>query len=481
MRVTKTFLDKSNTIIRDNAANTGLNPVLELNYGPLLSRGLIYFDHSKLQCLHNDGIYPDMSKMKHVLHMTNAASFNLNTMTECWPDSEYNNSKQRATSFAVILFLIPEEWDSGYGFDYVMDIFLSNRRAVSTEGSNWYYRQSRVPWETPGIYTTERLSKEVDLFTSKKGNLSKVIIAYEKFNYGNENICIDITETVNKFISGEIPNHGIGIAFSPLYEEQEGLEKVQYVGFYTQHTHGYFQPYIETRYNDCIKDDRNHFVLDDDNELYFYSIVRGNPVNLDKLPKCHIDGKEYPVENVTLGVYRSKVNLSSDKYDSDTMIYDVWSDIVYNGRAIKEVEQQFVTLPSEYSLSFGPLPTAIENKYNQDYVPIVYGIADKERIIQGNVIKVGVECRVTYTSDTLFDTDGIDYRVYVDSNGKQIDSIGWTEVERDTNSTYFLLDTESMVPFRYHIDMRVRKDGTVKIYPKLVSFDIVNDITDEKH
>lgn len=481
MIVTKTFFDKANTIIRDNPANTGLNPVLELNYGPMLSRGLIHFDHSKLKCLHADGVYPDLSKMKHILHMTNAASYNLNTMTECWPDSEYINDKQRATSFAIILFLIPEDWDCGYGFDYVMDLFLSNRRALSTEGSNWYHKQSNMPWETPGVYSTEKLSKEVDLFTSKKGNLSDIIIAYEKFDYGNENICIDITDTVNKFITGELPNYGIGIAFSPFYEEQKGIEKTQYVGFYTQHTHGYFEPYVQTIYEDRIKDDRNHFVLDTDNELYFYANVKGNFVNLDHIPKCHVNGREYTVEHVTRGTYRIKINLSSDEYESDTMLYDVWSDISYNGKSINDVEMQFVTLPSEYSLSFGMLPTSTENKHNQEYEPSIYGIFDHERILKGDVRKVNVECRVAYTSDTIFDTDGIDYRLYVDSDGKQIDSIGWTEVERDTQGAYFMLDTESLIPFRYHIDMRVRKGGTVKIYPNLATFDIVNDITDEKH
>lgn len=484
MIVTRTFFDKSNTIIKNNRANTGLNPVLELNYGPMLTRGLFHFDTSEIECRVKDKTYPDITKLKHVLHMTNAASFNINTIDADIPvpDSEYIGDKQRAISFAIILFLIPEEWDSGRGFDYVMDIYNTNKRAISVEGSNWYCCKSHRPWSNgEGVYSTDRLSKELDLFTSKAGNKSNVIIAYEKFDYGNENICIDITETVNKFITGELPNYGIGIAFSPMYENCTDIEFTQYVGFFTQHTHSFFEPYIQTKYDDYIDDDRNRFPLDTDNELYFYANVGGNFVNLDEMPICNIDDKEYNVEQVTKGVYRVKVNLSSSEYEPDTMVYDVWSNIIYNGKKMPDVEMQFATYPSEIHFSFGPLPKATNNKYNVDYIPSVYGIRDSERIPKGDIMRIGVECKIKYTSDVMADTDGIFYRLYVDMDGKQIDVINWTQVERDTDSSYILLDTNGLVPYRYYLDMRVIKSGTVKVYPKVLTFDIVNDITNEKH
>ena len=59
---TKTFISKSNTIIKDNASNTSLNPVMELNYGKMLTRGMIYFDHNKVKQMVEDKIYPNISK-----------------------------------------------------------------------------------------------------------------------------------------------------------------------------------------------------------------------------------------------------------------------------------------------------------------------------------------------------------------------------------------------------------------------------------
>lgn len=40
MRVTKTYASKCNTISRDQEyTNMGLNPVMEINYGKMLTRG----------------------------------------------------------------------------------------------------------------------------------------------------------------------------------------------------------------------------------------------------------------------------------------------------------------------------------------------------------------------------------------------------------------------------------------------------------
>ena len=46
--VFRTFLDKCNTIVKGSNDNFGLNPILMLHYGGLVSRILIYFDLEEL-------------------------------------------------------------------------------------------------------------------------------------------------------------------------------------------------------------------------------------------------------------------------------------------------------------------------------------------------------------------------------------------------------------------------------------------------
>ena len=40
MIITKTYIDKINTLVKDSYVNLSLNPVMELNYGKMLRRKL---------------------------------------------------------------------------------------------------------------------------------------------------------------------------------------------------------------------------------------------------------------------------------------------------------------------------------------------------------------------------------------------------------------------------------------------------------
>ena len=472
MILTKTYLSKSNTIIKDNHANTGLNPILELNYGNMLTRGIIYFDHTKIKKLIDDKTYPDIAKLKHVLKMTNTSSIVDKDINGMCHTSQYDGYKKRASSFDLIFFLVPYEWDNGKGFDYVMDLYNGSHKGLTTDGSSWYKYRNHFKWDEEGIYTTEHLSKEMDLFTSKDGNKSNVIFGYQHFDYGNENIEIDITCIVNKFLSGEITNYGFGIAFAPSFE-QIHTELTNYVGFFTQHTNSFFEPYVETTYNETIEDDRSNFYLDRNNKLYFYSSINGNYVNLDELPKCEVNGIEYEVHQATKGVYYINIMLSSDEYDEDTMLYDTWSNILYKGKNIKNRELSFVTKTPDDYFMFG-LPN---EKEDNEFIPNIYGIDDNEQIKRGDIRKINIDCRIPYSTNTLRSVEGIEYRLYVNEGEKQYDVIPWMKSERGYNENYFFVNTNELIPHRYHVDIRVRQNMELIYHRNMLEFDIVNDVT----
>ena len=477
--VTKTYISKSNTIIKDHCSNTGLNPVMELNYGHMLTRGIIFFDHEKVKSMIDDKTYTDMNKLKHVLKMTNTASLNKTDIHRPCTSIYFNDLKERATSFDVIFFLVNKEWDSGIGFDYVKDMHKDEHRAYKQDGSNWYQCRNYFPWDEEGIYTTDSLSKEMDKYTSLKGNLSKIIIGHQHFDYGNENIEFDITETFNKFINGDLPNYGIGIAFAPSFEERI-TDKSQYVGFFTQHTHSFFEPYIETTYDETIEDDRSNFYLDKDNKLYFYASVGNKYVNLDELPTCIINGSQIASKQATKGIYyvdvlTFKAGAWDKKKTNGAVVVTITNgNLSYNGKRIPDVELSFVTKAPNGYFSFG-LPT---QDIDVDFVPSVYGINDHEQIKRGDIRKIGIECRIPYTTNQLRSVEGIDYRLYVMEGLKQYDVISWTKVERGYNENYFLIKTNELIPSRYYIDLRIHKNLELINHPKVLQFDIINDVTD---
>ena len=219
--VTRTFIEKSNTIIEGERINLGLNPIMELYYGVPASRGLIYFDVEKIRSLVDDKTYPDMDKLHHVLHMQNVGSLK----------SKYGhrfnryNDAERAASFDLVFFLIDKDWDSGYGYDFFIDGFNTINRIESFQCSNWYNCGNMERWSHNGVVPRHELNTE-----------SSSVIGVVHFDKGNESINLDITDTVNSMIRGEIENHGIGIAFAEQYEEQT-TEFPQYVGFFTDNTH----------------------------------------------------------------------------------------------------------------------------------------------------------------------------------------------------------------------------------------------------
>lgn len=473
--VTKTFIEKSNTITKNEKNNVGLNPILELNYGPIVSRGLIYFDVSKVKKLIEDKTYPDISKLHHILKMTNTGSLAKIDMHKPCFDNYHEDFKERATSFDLIFFLVNKDWDAGKGFDFVKDLHVGSHMAYSKQGSNWFQYRDYFRWDEDGVYSNDTLSKEMDKFTSKKGNLSNIIIGLQHFDYGNENIELDITDIFNKFITEKITNYGIGIAFAPSYENVT-LNKTQYVGFFTQHTHSFFEPYVETTYDETIEDDRVNFYLDKDNKLYFYASVGGNYINLDKLPTCIINSFQNASKQATKGIYYIDINLPSDEYETDTMIYDVWTDLQYKGKSLKDVELSFVTKSPQNYFSLG-LPSN-DNINNDVFVPSIYGINEHERIKRGDIRKINIECRIPYTTDQLYSVEGIDYRLYVAEGEKEYDVISWKKVERGYNENYILINTEDLIPHRYYLDLRIHKNLELFNHPKVLEFDIVNDVTD---
>ena len=125
--VTRTFLDKCTTIINGSKDNFGLNPIGMLNYGQVVSRCLVHFD---LENIENGGFTAD-SDVKHILKLTNCAAIGKDSFNTEDAPSSFLLERERATSFDVIAFRIPEFWDAGRGFDSSDDFWFIGKKAVS--------------------------------------------------------------------------------------------------------------------------------------------------------------------------------------------------------------------------------------------------------------------------------------------------------------------------------------------------------------
>lgn len=460
--VIRTYFDKNNTIVSNLNVNTGLNPVTELFYGGAIgqqqySRFLFHFDETRLKAMYNDGTFTDLSKLKHTLRLTNTGSF----------DKELLNtnmgSKERTTSFDLIAFKVQQPWDNGVGYDYEIPILAHGDAAFSNGVSNWVNAQTGIEWANgTGTYS---------------GSPSGITVSTQHFDKGNENIEMDITDYVNGVITGNT-NHGLGIAYARPFE-QMNTTSLQYVGFFTNNTQTFYEPFVETIYSNHITDDRNNFFLDKANKLYLYVNLAGNPTNLDFIPSVDVydaSGNMFmtyspsQVNHVTKGVYSIDI-LVPTSGNEGVMYNDVWTNISINGVIRPDISMDFVTKDSMgyYDLSNGDsLPKKVAVS--------ISGLQNKERIKRGDIRKVLVSARIPYTIEQSQAISGIKYRLYVSEGSSELTVVDFQPVEMAINNYYFLLDTASLVPNTYYLDVLVTSNLEVTTIKRAIQFDIVNQV-----
>lgn len=456
--VIRTYFDKNNTIINNQAVNTGLNPVSELFYGGAggkekFSRFLFHFDETRLKNLYTGGTYTDITKLKHTLRMTNTASFDTDLLNGTM------GNKARASSFDLITFKINQFWDNGVGYDYDICDNLAGNCAFSNKPSNWVESQTGINWANGnGVYS---------------GSPSSITIATQHFDKGNENIEMDITSYVNGVLTGDT-NYGLGVAFERGYE-LINIDCLQYVGFFTNNTQTFYEPFIETIYYNHITDDRNNFILDKPNKLYLYTNVNGNPINLDTKPGVIINSYSAytpsQVNHVSKGVYSIDLLVDSNDGTPDTIWSDEWTGITINGVSRPNITMDFVLKDSIDYYNLG----------SNDMLPkkvavTIGGLQNKEKIKRGDIRKVIVSARIPYTVEQTQYIDNLKYRLYVSEGAAELTVIDFQPIEMANNYYYFLLDTASLIPNTYYLDVLSTSNLEVTTLKNVVQFDIVNQV-----
>ena len=457
------FFDKCNTIIENSEHNTGLNPVAELNAGENISRILIHFDLNEIK---DEFVFNNnTSFLKHFLKMTNCGSVNLPYFDNC----RMNNcsDKKRASSFDIIAFRIPFEWDGGRGYDYYGDYATEYHQVISTNASNWYQSKNGVEWDEFGVYMNDTLNDE---YIKYKDGEESIIIGSQHFDTGTEDLEMDITDFVNNVLIGKYENHGIGLAFAPSYELIT-LENT-FISFFTQHTSTFFSPCLETINTNIVLDDRNKFYLNSDNRLYFFVYDNGEYINLDEIPNCSIEGIPYKVKQHSKGIYYIDINLSIKDYEPHTILSDCWSNLVYNGEILDDVELEFVLLPLNNKLILGKPSSTHVLAY-----PQLSGIYDNENVRIGDIREVNVNFIEEFSHGKTITPNLSEYRVYVKNGDREIDIFNYQPIERRVGLHTIIINTNDLIPNTYHIDIRVTQNRTIKIHKDVLHFNIVNNLT----
>jgi hypothetical protein len=468
--VIRTYFERNNTLVYNRNTNTGKNPVAELFYGGgnvttknlLFTRYIFQFDTSRIEAFRADGMYPDLSKLTHTLKMTNTGTFDKSLLTK-----ETADGKDRISSFDLNLFAVNQEWDEGIGYDFAGQKYFSSSdaSAYSEAPSNWIDAQTGTVWANgSGVFS---------------GWTGTTILATQHFEDGNENLEMDITDVVNAYLTGGT-NYGLGLAFNEGIENTV-LDSLKYVGFFTRHTQTFYEPFVETKYSGTLMDNRGNFYSDKLNKLYLYSNLGGIPTDVDTMSGMSVsildnNGDAFSaftsndITHESQGVYSIELNVPSTA-GGCVLFEDIWSGVTMNGVTRPNIELEFEIKDGDGYYNIGSDATTPKN-----YTFNVSGIMDKERINRGDIRKVRVMARVPFTVDQQEVLDTLEYRLYIREGKAEYTVIDYTPVELAFNYNYFLLDTASLVPQRYYLDVKATSNYEVKTTKNVISFDITSQV-----
>lgn len=342
MAIKKYYAEKNNTIssafkgnltTRATGANMGLSDVLETFsiYGQAssgsteLERILIEFPVSAISQDRENGAIPTSGSVSFYLNMYNAP---------------HNETTPRALKLVVLP--VSQSWQEGTGLDMIdyEDITRDG------PGSNWINASASHAWTKPGG----------DYLTSS--------IFSQTFQNGTENLKIDISDLVEKWMAGTITNYGLGIHLTssqeaylsnsagadvgPQLYNPSGSTNTWYTKkFFGKGTEFFFKrPTIEAVWDSSIKDDRGNFyassslltATENANTIYLYNSFRGKLRNLPDIATSTMGIRLYTSASAgtlisshngghdSTGIYSASVVLDTTTYDT---VYDRWFDPTY--------------------------------------------------------------------------------------------------------------------------------------------------------
>lgn len=325
--------------LRATGSNAGYADVMEVYsiYGreasgsQELSRILVQFDTTDISSDRARGDIPAAGSISFYLRLFNA-----------------QHSKTVPEDYTLLISAISQSWQEGTGLD--LEAYKDD--TDGNIGSNWMSASNTAAWTNVGG----------DYITSSGYTFTQT------FEDGLEDLEVDITDLVEKWLAGTQDNYGVGVhlssSFEAYFSSSTGLDSGSVIhntdgattSYYTKRFFArgsqYFfkRPVLEARWNSRTLDDRGNFYYssslapaeDNLNTLYLYNYVRGVLKNIPGVGtgEIYVDlysGSSSPsgaalIQSidtpatggyVSTGIYSCSVCLTAASTPLTTL-YDVW-------------------------------------------------------------------------------------------------------------------------------------------------------------
>lgn len=464
MAFKKFFATKDNTItnaspfggtVRATGSNMGFADSLEIFkiYANVstssieTSRAIVEFDTTEITAARSAGQIP----------ASGSTSFYLNLYNAKTPFTVPRNVD-------LLVQAISTEWVEGSGMD--MDEYKDLGK------SNWISASSTTPWTTAG------------------GDFLDSAIYNKTFRLtdGTEDLSVDISNIVEDWINGTIPNYGVIVRLSGTAETNSDSYYTK--KFFARSSEFFFKrPTIEARWDSSIKDQRGDFyasssMLSTENlhTIYLYNNFRGNPINIPsigtgsiyvKLFDAEAGGTELSssvsVDYPITGGFAAN-GLYSCSFDLDTTastVYDRWYDSTlstcfYTGSI------NLKSYDAQESNKIEPLILSVTNLKN------VYSVAETDTRIRLYTRKRNWSPTIFTVAKTTIENyfvDNIYYKVVKKVDNEDVVNYGTgsanhTLLSYDKEGSYFDFDFSSLeAGFMYEFKFLIKQGTIYNEYP----------------
>lgn len=400
--------------------------------------------------------------------------------------------------FTLVVSPLSQSWQEGYGLDMESYSDLT----YDGTGSNWMNASAHTKWQHGGGVTIEGGSF---LSASWMGASSTF---YDEFNFtqdfvdGTEDVEIKITGLVEKWLSGDYSNYGLGLM---LTSSQASGSQSYYTKRFSARGSEYFfkRPVIEARWDDTKQDNRGNFILSSSalsstnnlNTIYLYNYYRGTPTNIHGIGSDPIylsvftsasQGDELVVTpnspvtggHVSTGVYSASFALNT----TASLVYDRW----FSASANQGIDA--ASSITYHTGSFRPKSFAPSNVYSiPRYVTTITNLANE--LSNNDIARLRLFTRLKDWSPTIYtiasqeiENDYIEnayYKVYREVDNYDVISYGTgsekhTRLSYDATGSYFDLDVRMLEPgYSYGIKFLYYVNNAYEEQPESFTFRVV--------
>jgi len=305
-------------------------------------------------------------------------------------------------------------------------------------------------------------------FTTAATNLS--IITTQRFEIGNEDIEVDITEYVNRILFSGQTNNGICISYLGNTEILTSITK-NVTTFFSKYTQTFFEPFLETTYNDRVNDELCCMNFDVSNDFFFVSQSLISSLNKFEI----IDSNGDIIHTTTTGF--TQLNNYNYKYiyTIDSEIYEDIEIFTYKWYYTQNGKNK--VLEKEFNISKIDLNDGSSLTYGTDVFINLLGIKQNEIITK----KIGSK-RLIFRAKRLIETrilkniiGDIEFRIYVNQGKNQIDVIPFTKASKVNDEYFAEIDFSWFISHDYTIEIRgLDKNGVQYPNSNYVKFRITN-------